>query len=73
MVANIGPASYNYDESLNTLRYASRARNIKNEPRINEDPVDALLRKYQEEIKRLKVCFHIYENKIRVLFVDCLD
>lgn len=73
MVANIGPASYNYDESLNTLRYASRARNIKNEPRINEDPVDALLRKYQEEIKRLKVCFDIYENKIRVLFVDCLD
>lgn len=64
MVANIGPASYNYDESLNTLRYASRARNIKNEPRINEDPVDALLRKYQEEIKRLKVCFDIYENKI---------
>ncbi|XP_054280816.1 kinesin-like protein KIF3B isoform X3 [Macrosteles quadrilineatus] len=54
MVANIGPASYNYDESLNTLRYASRARNIKNEPRVNEDPVDALLRKYQEEIKRLK-------------------
>lgn len=64
MVANIGPASYNYDESLNTLRYASRARNIKNEPRINEDPVDALLRKYQEEIKRLKVCFDIYINKI---------
>lgn len=73
MVANIGPASYNYDESLNTLRYASRARNIKNEPRINEDPVDALLRKYQEEIKRLKVCFDIYANKIRILFVECLD
>lgn len=73
MVANIGPASYNYDESLNTLRYASRARNIKNEPRINEDPVDALLRKYQEEIKRLKVCFDIYENKIRALYVHCLD
>lgn len=64
MVANIGPASYNYDESLNTLRYASRARNIKNEPRINEDPVDALLRKYQEEIKRLKVCFGSCKNKI---------
>lgn len=57
MVANIGPASYNYDESLNTLRYASRARNIKNEPRVNEDPVDALLRKYQEEIKKLKVTY----------------
>ena len=54
MVANIGPASYNYDETLTTLRYASRAKNIKNKPRINEDPKDALLRQYQEEILRLK-------------------
>lgn len=54
MVANIGPASYNYDESLTTLRYANRAKNIKNKPRINEDPKDALLRQYQEEINRLK-------------------
>lgn len=54
MVANIGPASYNYDESITTLRYANRAKNIKNKPKINEDPKDALLRKYQEEIARLK-------------------
>jgi hypothetical protein len=54
MVANIGPASYNYDETLTTLRYASRAKSIKNKPRINEDPKDALLRQYQEEILRLK-------------------
>lgn len=55
MVANIGPASYNYDETLTTLRYANRAKNIKNKPRINEDPKDALLRQYQEEISRLKM------------------
>lgn len=36
-------------------RYANRAKNIKNKPRINEDPKDALLREYQEEIQRLKV------------------
>lgn len=54
MIANIGPASYNYDESLTTLRYANRAKNIKNKPRINEDPKDALIREYQNEIKRLK-------------------
>lgn len=54
MVANIGPASYNYDETLTTLRYANRAKNIKNKPRINEDAKDALLRQYQEEISRLK-------------------
>lgn len=54
MVANLGPASYNYDESLTTLRYANRAKNIKNKPRINEDPKDALLREFQLEIARLK-------------------
>lgn len=54
MVANIGPASYNYDESLTTLRYANRAKNIQNQPRINEDPKDALIRQYQEEIERLR-------------------
>lgn len=54
MVATIGPASYNYDESVTTLRYANRAKNIKNKPKINEDPKDALLREFQEELERLK-------------------
>ena len=36
------------------LRYANRAKNIKNKPHINEDPKDALLREYQEEIKKLR-------------------
>ncbi|MEW5311561.1 MAG: hypothetical protein WDW38_003270 [Sanguina aurantia] len=54
MVANMGPADWNYDESLSTLRYANRAKNIKNKPKINEDPKDAMLREFQDEIKRLK-------------------
>lgn len=54
MIANVGPADYNYEETMNTLRYASRAKNIQNKPRINEDPKDALLREYQEEIAKLK-------------------
>lgn len=54
MVANIGPASYNFEETITTLRYANRAKNIKNKPKINEDPKDALLREFQEEIVRLK-------------------
>ena len=36
-------------------RYANRAKNIKNKPHINEDPKDALLREYQDEITRLKM------------------
>ena len=54
MVACISPADNNYDETLSTLRYANRAKNIKNKPKINEDPKDALLREYREEIQRLK-------------------
>ena len=54
MIANVGPADYNYDETLNTLWYASHAKKIKNKPRINEDPKDALLRQYQEEIEMMK-------------------
>uniref|UniRef100_A0A3Q3WQF5 Kinesin-like protein n=1 Tax=Mola mola TaxID=94237 RepID=A0A3Q3WQF5_MOLML len=54
MIATVGPSHKSFDESLATLRYASRAKNIKNKPRINEDPKDALLRQFQEEIARLK-------------------
>lgn len=54
MIANISPASCNYNESVNTLRYASRARLIQNKPHINVDPVDALLEKYQDEISNLR-------------------
>ena len=54
MIANIGPASYNIDETINTLRYANRAKRIQNHVRINEDPKDALLREFQLEIAKLK-------------------
>lgn len=53
MVANVSPASYNYEETLSTLRYADRAKRIKNKPVINEDPKDAKLREYQQEIEKL--------------------
>ena len=54
MFANIGPACYNYDETLSTLRYANRAKSIKNNAKINEDPKDALMRQYQKEIEELR-------------------
>eukprot|EP00495_Collosphaeridae_sp_1-RS-2012_P007805 TRINITY_DN7583_c0_g1_i1.p1 TRINITY_DN7583_c0_g1~~TRINITY_DN7583_c0_g1_i1.p1 ORF type:complete len:120 (-),score=18.31 TRINITY_DN7583_c0_g1_i1:120-479(-) len=54
MIACISPADNNYDETLSTLRYANRAKNIKNKPRVNEDPKDALLRQYQEELTALR-------------------
>merc|ERR1739841_501345 len=54
MCANCGPAGYNFEETISTLRYANRAKNIKNKPKINEDPKDAMLCEFQDEIKRLK-------------------
>nr|AMS24209.1 kinesin 2 protein [Marsilea vestita] len=54
MVANIGPADYNYEESISTLRYANRAKNIKNKPHVNEDPKDAIISEFQSEIQRLR-------------------
>lgn len=54
MIAAVSPADYNYDETLSTLRYASRAKAIKNKPKVNEDPKDALLREYELEIKKLR-------------------
>ncbi|ESN93514.1 hypothetical protein HELRODRAFT_88642, partial [Helobdella robusta] len=54
MIACLSPADNNYDETLSTLRYANRAKNIKNKPKVNEDPKDAMLREYQSEIERLK-------------------
>lgn len=52
--ANISPADINYDETISTLRYANRAKNIRNRARINEDPKDALLRQFQVEIEQLR-------------------
>ncbi|XP_057314746.1 kinesin-like protein KIF3A [Hydractinia symbiolongicarpus] len=54
MIANLGPALYNVDETISTLRYANRAKNIKNKAKINEDPKDALLREFQTEIEKLR-------------------
>ncbi|XP_058813246.1 osmotic avoidance abnormal protein 3 [Topomyia yanbarensis] len=54
MIACISPADSNYDETLSTLRYANRAKNIANKPKVNEDPKDTMLREYQQEIQRLK-------------------
>jgi len=38
MIACCSPAETSYEETLNTLKYASRARNIKNKPIVNRDP-----------------------------------
>ncbi|XP_069382363.1 kinesin-like protein KIF1B isoform X10 [Paralichthys olivaceus] len=54
MVAALSPADINYDETLSTLRYADRAKNIKCNAVINEDPNNKLVRDLKDEVSRLK-------------------
>ncbi|XP_075989170.1 kinesin-like protein 64D [Anticarsia gemmatalis] len=54
MIATIGPADTNYVETISTLRYANRAKNIENKTHVNSEPGDALLTRFQQEIDQLK-------------------
>ncbi|XP_067278543.1 uncharacterized protein kif16bb isoform X2 [Pseudorasbora parva] len=55
MIATISPADVNCSETLNTLRYASRAKNILNKPTVNEDCNVKIIRELRAEIAHLKV------------------
>ncbi|XP_064341422.1 kinesin-like protein KIF1A isoform X9 [Camelus dromedarius] len=54
MVAALSPADINYDETLSTLRYADRAKQIRCNAVINEDPNNKLIRELQDEVARLR-------------------
>ncbi len=58
MIACVSPAESNFEESLNTLKYASKAMNIKNKPVVNRDPQSALISQLKQKIFELQV-----ENK----------
>lgn len=54
MIATLSPAADNYDETLSTLRYADRAKNIVNHAVINEDPNARIIRELREEVEKLR-------------------
>ncbi|MBZ3876113.1 Kinesin-like protein KIF11, partial [Sciurus carolinensis] len=55
IIATISPASLNLEETLSTLEYAHRAKNILNKPEVNQKLTKkALIKEYTEEIERLK-------------------
>uniref|UniRef100_A0A5F8GV75 Kinesin family member 13B n=1 Tax=Monodelphis domestica TaxID=13616 RepID=A0A5F8GV75_MONDO len=54
MVATVSPAADNYDETLSTLRYADRAKNIVNHAVVNEDPNARIIRDLREEVEKLR-------------------
>jgi kinesin family protein 11 len=55
IIATVSPANMNIEETLSTLDYAHRAKNITNRPEINQKlSKKALLKEYTEEIERLR-------------------
>ena len=55
MIATISPAHCSFNESLSTLNFAKRAKNIKNRPIINEDiDHNGLIHQYENELKKIR-------------------
>ncbi|XP_071502973.1 chromosome-associated kinesin KIF4A-like [Diadema antillarum] len=55
MIACVSPADSNLEETLNTLRYADRARRIKNKPIVNRDPQTAELARLKQQVQQLQI------------------
>ncbi|KAK2445627.1 kinesin protein KIN-4A [Trifolium repens] len=54
MIACISPADINAEETLNTLKYANRARNIQNKPVVNRDPMSSEMLKMRQQLECLQ-------------------
>uniref|UniRef100_A0A0N5A8N5 Kinesin-like protein unc-104 n=1 Tax=Syphacia muris TaxID=451379 RepID=A0A0N5A8N5_9BILA len=54
MIAALSPADVNYDETLSTLRYADRAKQIMCQAKVNEDPNAKLIRELKSEVHKLR-------------------
>ncbi|KAA3672853.1 uncharacterized protein DEA37_0007820, partial [Paragonimus westermani] len=70
MIAAISPADINYHETLSTLRYADRAKRIKNTAIVNEDPMEKLIRELKEENERLKKSLQTAELPASIVTKD---
>ncbi|XP_057364516.1 chromosome-associated kinesin KIF4-like [Daphnia carinata] len=53
MIACVSPADSNYEETLSTLRYADRARKIKNKPIVNQDPTIVEVMALRAQVQQL--------------------
>uniref|UniRef100_A0A8C8BLM2 plus-end-directed kinesin ATPase n=1 Tax=Otus sunia TaxID=257818 RepID=A0A8C8BLM2_9STRI len=76
MVAALSPADINYDETLSTLRYADRAKQIRCNAVINEDPNNKLIRELKDEVARLRDLLYaqglgdIIDSRYRPVYVS---
>ncbi|TMS40160.1 hypothetical protein L596_006576 [Steinernema carpocapsae] len=71
MIAALSPASINFEETLSTLRYADRAKQIVCQAIVNEDPNAKLIRELKEEVNKLRSLLN--EKGIEVNNVDSMS
>jgi kinesin family protein 4/21/27 len=55
MIACVSPSEMNHEESLSTIKYASRARNIKNKPIVNRDANSMLIESLRTQVETLTI------------------
>ena len=65
MIACVSPAESNYEETLNAIKYASRARNIKNKPVVNRDPNSMLIDSLRQQITALQGEIKEYQQVLK--------
>ena len=65
MIACVSPAESNYEETLSTIKYASRARNIKNKPIINRDANSMLIDALRSQISTLQTEIFEYQSLLK--------
>lgn len=71
-MAAVSPADVNYIETLSTLRYASRARNIVNSPTVNEDGSVKVIRELQAEVTRLRRLLEVASQFLHMFKMQCV-
>jgi len=57
MIATITVDEENFQESLSTLKYANRMKDLQTEPIVNEESASKMIKELEEELTRLKVVF----------------
>ncbi|KAK9758401.1 hypothetical protein RND81_01G227200 [Saponaria officinalis] len=70
MIACVSPADTNAEETLNTLKYANRARNIQNKAVVNRDPVAAQMQRMRSQIEQLQAELLFYRGDASVSFEE---
>ena len=70
VIACVSPAESNYEESLNSIKYASRARNIKNKAVVNRDPNSLLIDSLRQQITQCKSEITEYQRILKENAID---